>query len=43
MDCRGYGVIDIIENGAVKINGIDLPKSEFSTFDELNTIVRGLQ
>ncbi|HEW92810.1 MAG TPA: hypothetical protein ENF81_09775 [Thermotogaceae bacterium] len=39
----GYGVIDKIENGAVKINGIDLPKSEFSTFDELNTIVRGLQ
>lgn len=35
----GYGVINKIENGVVKINGIDLPNSEFSTFSELKTIL----
>jgi len=39
----GYGVINKIDNGAVKINGIDLPRSEFSTFDELKIILEMVQ
>ncbi|CAD6492497.1 MAG: hypothetical protein DIAAKJNI_00313 [Candidatus Argoarchaeum ethanivorans] len=39
----GYGVVETkIENGTIKINGIDVPKPEFSTLDELKRIVEGL-
>jgi len=39
----GYGVVETkIENGTIKINGIDVPKPEFSTFDELERIVEEL-
>ncbi|KAF5426705.1 CRISPR-associated protein Cmr2 [Candidatus Methanomarinus sp.] len=40
----GYGVVETkIENGTVEINGIDVPKSEFYTFDELKRIIGGLR